>query len=102
VRKPHADLERQLETYRRKLNEARDDLAEALEQQSATTEVLQVISSSPGEKAVRICEARFGTMYIYDLAAGAAAHHLVAARVESSGVGWSRAREIRRRGETSR
>ena len=76
VRKPHADLERQLETYRRKLSEARDDLAEALEQQSATTEVLQVISSSPGglepvfgtilEKAVRICEARFGTMYIYE------------------------------------
>src|SRR5262249_38796214 len=26
-------------------------------------------------------------------------HHLVAARVESPGVGWSRAREIRRRGE---
>jgi hypothetical protein len=29
-------------------------------------------------------------------------HHLVAARVESPGVGWSRAREIRRRGETPR
>jgi hypothetical protein len=27
-------------------------------------------------------------------------HHLVAARVESPGVGWSRAREIRRRGES--
>src|SRR5262249_38158397 len=26
-------------------------------------------------------------------------HHLVAGRVESPGVGWSRAREIRRRGE---
>ena len=38
MRKPRADLEQQLETYERKLNEAREDLAEALEQQSATAE----------------------------------------------------------------
>ena len=61
----------------RLLNELRqrtDDLSEALEQQTATSEVLQVISSSPGEldpvfqtmlaNATRICEAKFGTLFL--------------------------------------
>jgi GAF domain-containing protein len=49
---------------------------EALVQLSATSEVLQVISSSRGklepvfqamlENALRICEAKFGTLYLYD------------------------------------
>jgi GAF domain-containing protein len=60
----------------RLLNELRrrtDDLSEALEQQTATSEVLSVISSSPGElepvfkaileSAERICEAKFGFLW---------------------------------------
>jgi two-component system NtrC family sensor kinase len=69
-----AELKTQLEVQTRELAETRKALAEALEQQTATSEVLSVISTSPGElepvfqtmlaNAVRICEAKIGTLYI--------------------------------------
>src|SRR4029077_5277950 len=71
--------EKELEARTRELNEAR-------EEQAATAEVLQVISSSPGElepvfqamlaNAVRICEAKFGVLFRYD----GGAFHVAASR----------------------
>src|ERR1017187_786950 len=61
-----ADTDEKIALLERRLNEA-------LEQQTATSEVLKVISSSPGElepvfqtmlaNAVRICEANFGMLF---------------------------------------
>jgi signal transduction histidine kinase len=63
----------------RLLNELRqrtDDLSEALEQQTATSEVLKVISSSPGglepvfnamlSNAIRVCQASYGALFRFE------------------------------------
>jgi len=91
-----ADLRRANAELQRRLNEALAERDESLQRETATTEVLRVINSSPGdltpvfeamlEKATRLCEASFGIMNTYDgkhFRAGAA-HHVPAALVEWS------------------
>jgi signal transduction histidine kinase/CheY-like chemotaxis protein/HAMP domain-containing protein len=60
----------------KKVEQRTHELSESLEQQTATSEVLGVISRSSGDlapvfetilaNATRICEAKFGTMFLYE------------------------------------
>ena len=88
---PDADLKKEIATLRR-------ELAEALERQTATSEVLQVISSTPGElepvfqslleNATRVCGAKFGTMALLegDAVRRAALYNVPLAYVDALGT----------------
>jgi hypothetical protein len=65
ARKTRADLEQELKICRREITNARERLAEAAMQQTATSEMLRLISNSPiqsvldavAEHAARLCDA---------------------------------------------
>ena len=60
----------------KKVEQRTHELSESLDQQTAMSEVLRVISSSPGDlkpvfetmlaNATRLCEAKFGNMFLYE------------------------------------
>jgi hypothetical protein len=93
-----SDLQEQLKRQTRELEEARDERA-------ALAEVLRVISSSPRElepvfeavlaNAVRICEAKFGVLYLHEAGAARAAAQQVVGYwnccVPSARLGWTAA-----------
>ena len=84
----------------KKLKTLTDELAEAGEQRNATSKVLQVISSSLGEvepvfqamleNATRLCDAKFGTLYLYD----SDAYHPVALHNAPSAYAETRTRDL--------
>jgi signal transduction histidine kinase len=80
-----AQLQESYASLERRVEERTYELSEALEQQTATSEVLRVISSSPTdlqpvyqtilENVTRLCEANIAALFLYDGEVLAAAAH---------------------------
>ncbi|HET9158396.1 MAG TPA: cache domain-containing protein, partial [Myxococcaceae bacterium] len=87
LRESYANLEQKVEERTR-------ELSKSLEQQTATSEILRVISSSPTdaqpvfdvivESAIRLCGARYGRLYRYD---GEIIHLVASHGLSQSGLG---------------
>src|SRR5271155_5661479 len=71
ARQTRADLERQLKACKREIANAREHLIEATKQQTATSEMLRIISDSPlqsvldavAEHAARLCDSNNAEIY---------------------------------------
>jgi signal transduction histidine kinase len=83
-----AQLEESYSNLEQKVEDRTRELTESLEQQTATSEILGVISSSPTDvqpvfdtiltDALRICESHYGAIFRFD---GEAFHHAATAKV---------------------
>ena len=76
LRESYEGLEQKVEARTRELADANRELTETLEQQTATSEILRVISQSPTDvqpvfdtivrRAVRLCDGLYGTAHRFD------------------------------------